>query len=395
MTPNARYAAAIDILDMIFSGEPAEKTLTNWARSNRYAGSKDRAAVRDIVFDCLRCKRSFMHSAGFSTARGCVAGHILKNDNVITDVFTGEKFAPAKLTDGELQSLEVEKKPAAPSVLFDLPDWITPKLQSSLGDESETIFIALQNRGALDLRVNTRKSDVGAAQSALMKEDIQTETLDISSTALRVLTNPRRVALSTAYKEGLVEIQDAGSQAIVDALPVAKTKTIMDYCAGGGGKSLAIAAKVTNDVKLFAYDQSQARMGDLPARAKRAGATVKVLIDDPISQDTQYDLVLLDVPCSGTGAWRRNPDGKWRFTQQDLDTLCETQQTILRSAQELVTPNGYLAYVTCSLLFDENENQIETFLKDHPDWESLSRKKFLPSRGTDGFFLEVLQKQQS
>ena len=395
MTPNARYAASIGILDTIFRGEPAEKTLTNWARSNRYAGSKDRAAVRDIVFDCLRCKRSFIHLAGFDGGRGCVAGHILAAGQNVSDIFTGEKFAESLLTQEETESLESDKGAVDAAIQYDVPDWIMPTLKVALGDETKAVLTALQSRGALDLRVNTGKTDINAARSALAKEEIETQSLDISSSALRVLTNPRRVALSKAYQAGLVEIQDAGSQAIAEALPLENVKAVLDFCAGGGGKSLAIAARTIGDVKICAYDQSQARMKDLPERAKRAGAKITVLEDDPIPKKQPYDLVLLDVPCSGTGAWRRNPNGKWQFTQNDLTELCSTQQTILTQTKDLVGTGGYLAYVTCSLLLEENENQIETFLGEYPDWMSVKRMRLLPSGGTDGFFLEVLQKKQS
>ncbi len=277
MTPNARYAAAVDILNDIFSGGPAEKVLTNWARSNRYAGSKDRAAVRDIVFDCLRCKRSFLYIAGFEGGRGCVAGHILSAGGQITDVFTGEKFAADVLSESELAALQQDKVPADISVRLDIPDWIASKLEAALGHEIEAVLTALQSRGSLDLRVNTGKVNIASAQAALAKEDIETAVLNISPSALRVSTNPRRVALSKAYQGGLVEIQDAGSQAVVDALPLDTVQTVLDYCAGGGGKSLAIADRVTGEAKLYAYDQSQARMNDLPERAKRAGVKVNML----------------------------------------------------------------------------------------------------------------------
>ncbi|KAB7615647.1 RsmB/NOP family class I SAM-dependent RNA methyltransferase [Amylibacter sp. SFDW26] len=395
MTPSARYAAAIDILDRIFDGAPAEKVLTNWARSNRYAGSKDRAAVRDIVFDCLRCKRTFMFRAGFETGRGCVMGHILAQGAQIEDFFTGEKFAPAVLSDVEFTVLQEHKGCPEFAIQLDIPNWIAPKLDAALEDDDLVPALSsLQSRGSLDLRVNTCKTTITSAQASLAKEGVETEVLELSSSALRVLTNPRRVALSEAYQNGLVEIQDVGSQMIVDALPLDTVQTVLDYCAGGGGKSLAIAARSGGSKKLYAYDQSQARMNDLPARSKRAGAQVNVLTNDPAKQKMQYDLVLLDVPCSGTGAWRRNPDGKWRFTKRDLEDLCIVQQDILRSTQNLVSTQGYLAYVTCSLLLEENENQIETFLKENPEWISLKRMRLSPSRGMDGFFLEVLQKIQ-
>jgi len=393
MTPNARYAAAIDILEDVFAGAPAEKTLTNWARSNRYAGSKDRAAVRDIVFDCLRCKRSFIFAAGFEGARGCVAGRVLAEGVCVNDVFTGEKFAPAVLSAEEDNALNAERGAQDLSVRLDIPDWVAPYMKASLGDEMEPCLTALQKRGTLDLRVNLGKATLKGAIAALAKEEIEAEPVALSPTALRVLTNPRRVALSDAYQSGVVEIQDAGSQAVVDALPLDGVQTVLDYCAGGGGKTLALAGRSERNVQFAAYDQSQVRMKDIPVRAKRAGHKVRVFQEDPVGQAATYDLVLLDVPCSGTGAWRRNPDGKWRFTQDELDALCVTQRDILSKTQALVAENGVLAYVTCSVLLEENENQILTFLNEHSDWCSVMRKRFLPSGGTDGFYLEVLRRK--
>jgi 16S rRNA (cytosine967-C5)-methyltransferase len=392
MTPNARYAAAIDILDAILAGTPAEKTLTNWARSNRYAGSKDRAAVRDIVFDCLRQKRSLMHKSGFDGARGLVAGHILAAGLPVADVYTGERFAADILSASEQTALEQSKETPTDVVRLDIPDWIKPKLRDSLGEEFEACLTALQTRAPLDLRVNRKKTTIEQVQAALAKDGIETETFDPVPNALRVTANPRRVALSDAYKNGLVEIQDAGSQAIVDALPLDGITTVLDYCAGGGGKSLAIAAR--SDVQIDAYDQNAGRMKDLSARAERAGATIVILQDDPVLSGKSYDLVLLDVPCSGTGAWRRNPDGKWRFGADDLQELLTVQAEILTSAQKLVKTGGVLAYVTCSLLKDENEMQASAFLSKHSEWQPDASKSFLPNAGTDGFFLVTFKKIQ-
>ena len=391
MTPNARYAAAIDILDAILEGAPAEKTLTNWARSNRYAGSKDRAAVRDIVFDCLRQKRSLMHRAGFDGARGLVAGHILAAGQAVADVFTGERFAAGVLNTAELSALEQLKETPTDAVRLDVPDWIEPKLRDSLGDGFEASLIALQTRAPLDLRVNRKKASLAQVQFALAKDGIETVAVDLVPNALRVTTNPRRVAMSDAYKNGLVEIQDAGSQAVVNALPLQGVTTVLDYCAGGGGKSLAIVAR--SDVQIDAYDQNAGRMKDLSVRAKRAGAAIRILQDDPVLPGKTYDLVLLDVPCSGTGAWRRNPDGKWRLVCNDLQDLIKLQSEIFAAAEKLVKKDGALAYVTCSLLSSENEAQATGFCATHKDWTVQNSQRFSPCDGTDGFCLTIFSKK--
>ena len=392
MTPNARYAAAIEIVDRILAGDPAEKTLTNWARSNRYAGSKDRAAVRDIVFDCLRQKRSFMHLAGFEGARGLIAGHILTAGSDVSTVFTGERFAADVLSDAEGDSIIGEKPTAPDAMRLDIPDWIEPNLRAALADDFNESLEALQNRAPLDLRVNPKKTTLKQAQTALAKEGIETKTVANAPNALRVSQNPRRVVMSEVYKNGMIEIQDAGSQGVVNALPLDGVQSVLDYCAGGGGKTLAMAASAGSGVKFDAYDQNKARMNDLPIRASRAGAFVQVLQTDPVLMDKTYDLVVLDVPCSGTGAWRRNPDGKWWFTETDLQEIIAIQSDILAKAEKLVAKGGTLAYVTCSLLREENECQIEQFLTTHENWSSVGSQHFKLSQDTDGFFLNLLKK---
>ncbi len=394
MTPNARYAAAIGILDAVLTGTPAEKTLTNWARSNRYAGSKDRAAVRDIVFDCLRQKRSFMHMVGLDGARGLIAGHIMAAGLAVKDVFTGERFAAEALSDNELAQLKQIKEAPLDTVRLDIPDWLEPELRASLGDDFETSLSASPSRAPLDLRVNRNKASLENVRTELLKDGIETETINTMQNALRVTANPRRVALSAAYLNGWVEIQDAGSQSVVDALSFERVKTVLDYCAGGGGKTLAMAALADDGTRFDTYDQNKARMNDLPARAKRAGVPVKILQTDPVLLGKTYDLVLLDVPCSGTGAWRRNPDGKWRFNDADLQDLLNTQANILINAHKLVASDGTLVYVTCSLLRQENENQVDTFLSRHKDWVEIRSTHIHPSGGTDGFFVALLKKIQ-
>jgi 16S rRNA (cytosine967-C5)-methyltransferase len=394
VTPNARYAAAIDILGSVLDGAPAEKTLTNWARSNRYAGSKDRAAVRDIVFDCLRRKRSLMHMAGFDDARGLVAGHILAAGQAVEDVFTGERFAADALSESERANQKRAKETPPDAVRLDVPDWVEPELRASLGDNFEASLIALQSRAPLDLRVNRKLAELAQVQAALLSDSIETVLIENVPNALRVTSNPRRVALSVPYQCGLIEIQDAGSQCIVDSLPLEGVNNVLDYCAGGGGKTLAMAALADDSVRFEVYDQSKARMNDLPTRAKRAGVSVKVLQTDPVSLGKTYDLVLLDVPCSGTGAWRRNPDGKWRFTDTDLQNLLSVQAEILEKARKLVAEGGVLAYVTCSLLRQENEDQVAGFFATHTDWIRINTKRFHPSDGTDGFFVTLFKKMQ-
>ena len=195
--------------------------------------------------------------------------------------------------------------------------------------------------------------------------------------------------LSAPYTDGWVELQDAASQAVVDLLPIKPDARVLDYCAGGGGKVLAMAAREA--ATYFAHDANPARMKDLPDRAARAGADIAVL--EPEEVAGLYDLVLCDVPCSGSGAWRRSPAGKWAFDQEQLDDLCQTQAGILTTVADFVAPDGVLAYTTCSLLDAENSGQIDGFLSRNPEWQCIENHRFTPLDGGDGFFCALLTRK--
>jgi 16S rRNA (cytosine967-C5)-methyltransferase len=247
---------------------------------------------------------------------------------------------------------------------------------------------ALRQRAPVFLRVNLAKTSVAKAQEILLKAGIKTQPHPLSDTALEVTEGPRKVASSEAYQTGQIELQDAASQSVVDALPLQPGLRVLDYCAGGGGKTLAMAGRQSG-LKLFAHDAAAQRMKELPARAKRAGARV-TLQDRPKGL---FDLVLCDVPCSGSGSWRRAPDAKWRFSQDKLETLVQTQQDILRNCAAHVDAGGTLAYATCSLLRQENEDQSEKFLRDFPQWEQVVQQRFFPDQGGDGFYVALFQKR--
>ena len=388
MKPAARLSAAIEILDDILDGNAAEKALTNWARHSRFAGSKDRAAVRDHVFAALRCKRSYAALGGAETGRGIVLGLLRAQGVPIEEMFTGEGHAPAVLSEEEVASQTTPEG----NVALDCPDWIAPALQASLGDDFASVCHALQHRAPVFLRVNTQKTTRDQAIEALAAESIIAVPHALSPTALEVTENPRRVHLSAPYTDGWVELQDAASQAVVDVLPIKPETRVLDYCAGGGGKVLAMAARV--QAQYFAHDANPQRMQDLAARADRAGVAVAVLDPEDVAGSGPYDLVLCDVPCSGSGAWRRSPAGKWGFNQEQLDDLCQTQQEILGAAASLVAQDGVLAYTTCSLLEAENSDQITQFLADHSDWACAAQHRFTPLDGGDGFFCALLTRNK-
>lgn len=383
MTPSARLSAAIEILDRVLAGTPAEQALTNWGRSSRFAGSGDRAAVRDLVFDALRCRRSFA-ALGGPGGRGLILGGLRDAGADVAALFTGEGHAPAALTEAEATG---QPEPA-PLEALDCPDWLAPRLQDSLGADFAPVMQALRHRAPVFLRVNSALTTLAGAQQRLAAEGIATEPHPLADTALRVTEGARRVHASAAFAEGLVELQDAASQAVVAALPLATGQSVLDYCAGGGGKTLAMAARAR--LKLFAHDADAGRMRDLPVRAKRAGAQVTVLGPAAVERQAPYDLVLADVPCSGSGSWRRAPEAKWALTEERLQALCVIQGEILDRVAPLVAETGHLAYATCSLLAEENARQIDAFLARHPGWERRLERRFTPLDGGDGFFLAIL-----
>ncbi len=270
---------------------------------------------------------------------------------------------------------------------FDAQSWTRPLLEDALGADTEAVLRLMRERAPVFLRVNALKADVGTAREMLAEDGIETRRHDLSAFALLIIENPRRVAGSRAYREGLVELQDAASQAVVEvAGGLARDGDVLDYCAGGGGKALALAA--CKPRSLAAHDVDPRRMKDIPDRALRAGCEITVL-SDPAGL---YDLVFCDAPCSGSGAWRRQPEAKWTLTEDRLNDLTATQDRILERAAELVREGGCLAYATCSLFSQENEWRVERFLGARPDWTQVVERRFLPLEGGDGFFIAVLRR---
>ena len=379
MTPAARAAAAIAVLDRVLAGEAAEKVLTTWGRGARYAGSGDRAAVRDIVYDAMRCRRSFASLGGALTGRGLVLG-AARAAGVEALWFDGSAHGPAV-------AVEPGATPEGLTAL-DCPDWLAPRLQAALGSDFAPVMQALRQRAPVFLRVNTAKATLAAAQAALAAEGIAAQPHPLAKTALEVTENARKIQNSATYREGLVELQDAASQAVAEAVPLAPGQRVLDLCAGGGGKTLALAARAS--LRLWAHDANPRRMADLPARAARAG--VAVTITERPEKTAHYDVILTDVPCSGSGSWRRDPEGKWALTEDRLTALCALQDAILDRAAAMTASGGCIAYATCSLLAEENEGRVAAFLARHPGWTVDRHLCLTPLQGGDGFGLAILRR---
>ncbi len=387
MTPGARLSAAIELLDATLAGAPAERELTRWARASRFAGSKDRAAVRDLVYDGLRRRRSLGWKGGGDSGRALALAQAAETGDPDA-LFTGEGFDPAPLTAAERAALARDLADAPEAVRLDIPDALRDTLAASLGADFAAVLAAMRERAPVDLRVNTLKTTPDAATVVLARDGVQVARHPLARNALRVLDNPRLVAASRAYTSGMVELQDASSQVVAETAGARPGMTVLDYCAGGGGKTLALASELRGEGRLMAWDVNPRRMADLPQRAARAGATVRILDDGERARlGAVCDLVLVDAPCSGTGAWRRKPEGKWRLTPEALAAFPPLQDEILDAAARKVRPGGALVYSTCSLVAAENEARAAAFAARHPAWTAEGERRLSPLDGGDGFFI--------
>lgn len=379
MQPAARVAGAIEVLNDILSGVAPEKALTGWGRAHRFAGSKDRAAIRDHVFDALRCRASYGWVGGSDTGRGIMLGWARQND-VVDQMFSGEGHAPAVVGD-EDAGQPIGDAPR--DVRLDMPAWLLPHFDGALGKGADGALATLQTRASVFLRVNTAKCTREDAVDALAAVGCVARPVGNIKNALQVVENERRIAQSGAYLNGWVELQDASSQAAVDALPITPGMRILDFCAGGGGKSLAMAAR---GAQVSAFDIDPRRMVDIAPRAARAGVEIEVLTQDALHMAAPFDLVLVDAPCSGSGTWRRTPLAKWDLTADRLAELNAMQDDVLSNAKDFVRAGGGLVYATCSVFEIENTKRIQAFIGDSSDFELGAVDLKAPSEQGDGFF---------
>jgi 16S rRNA (cytosine967-C5)-methyltransferase len=377
----SRVQAAIEVLDRWLAGERLEIALTNWGRANRYAGSGDRLAVRDLCYTAARRRRSLAWVGGAESGRGLMLG-LARLEGRESEWFTGLPHAPSPVSTGE----EGRPLSGAPDpVRFDCPDW----LWDAFGPDREAVLTRFQARAPVFLRVNLTKASPDSAAAALRAEGIETKPHPLAKTALEVTEGARKVAASEAYLGGLVELQDAASQAVIEMLEVTQGLEVLDYCAGGGGKALALAAL---GAKVTAHDANVARMKDLCPRAKRAATPVRILTGPP---EGLWPVVVIDAPCSGTGTWSRDPEAKWRLTPESLAETVALQARILREASSFVAPGGQLAYATCSLLRAENLDQAERFANENNDFSLITHRMISPLQGGDGFGVSILRRNVS
>lgn len=433
MTPSARLSAAIEVLDALEARHrPAAEALADWGKAHRFAGSGDRAVIGNLVFDTLRRRASLGWTAGAQTGRALVAALIGRHwatPEEAARLFSGERFAPAPLTPTETAALARPDPLAdAPAhVRADLPAWVMPALERVFGEGAIAEGAALAERAPIDLRVNTLKADRARMLKAL--EPFHATPAPIAPTGVRIAAGigPARspnIEVEATYQKGQIELQDEGSQIaalLAGALP---GEQVADLCAGAGGKTLALAATMENSGQLYAWDDDRHRLAPIYQRLERAGvrnAQVKRGGDAaelaPLAG--RMDRVVLDVPCTGSGAWRRRPDAKWRIRESALGERIAEQDAILAKGAALLRPGGELVYITCSLLAEENEDRIAAFLAGpagrgygavdlRPRWRSLFGIDAPPlpmgvrggpglrlspkATGTDGFFVAVMRR---
>lgn len=431
MTPAARLAAAIEIFGNLESDrKPAADALKSWGVAHRFAGSGDRAAIAGLVYDALRRRASSAFIMGAETPRAVLLGMLKRERGLDVDAIArladGAGYGPSPLTDDERKALETaDLSKASAHVVGDYPEWLDAHFQKSFGEAAAEEGAALASRAPLDLRANTLK--VHPDKAAKMLSDLEPVDGPWSPWALRVKlaadAKSPPIHAEPAFIKGMIEVQDEGSQLAALFSGAKPGEQIIDLCAGAGGKTLALAAMMQNKGQVFATDDDKRRLAPIHDRLARSGArNVQVRTPKSIGGEIddlagRLDMVLIDAPCTGTGAWRRNPDAKWRMRPGALEQRQKEQAEILDRAVPLLKSGGRITYITCSVLDEENGAQVRDFLKRYPEFSivppadvvkalgeraaAFSKAARLTAEGilmtplttgTDGFFVSVLKR---
>ncbi len=429
MTPSARLLAAIELLEEIDAAprRPADATANAFFRARRYIGSGDRRAVSDRAWTILRARRRLswwlQRQGAHPGARLLAAASLLLEGwttEGVEQAFSGGQFAAPPLSGAEksvlrpLRGHTLDHPDMPDPVRLEIPDWLLDPLRARFGAALEAEMTAMSEPAPLDLRVNLLKTTRDDARVALAAEGLDAVPTRLSPWGLRI-DGRRPVTAGATFQSGMVEIQDEGSQLVAHLVGATPGMRVADWCAGAAGKTLALAMTMENKGIIVAADVSAPRLDAAVKRLRRAGAHnverhLNVPGDKWVKRRAQnFDRVLVDAPCTGTGTWRRNPDGRLRLTPTDLAELQPKQAAILDEAERLVRPGGRLIYATCSLLAQENEAQIDAFVARHPGYRvvPLSEAWQLAApppchdpflvltprlHGTDGFFAAVLER---
>ena len=416
MTPAARLAAAASVLDSIAQGrQPAEAVLKAWGQANRYAGSKDRRAVADRVYKVLRARaRLSWAMGGREDGRALVIGSLSLIDGLALDeietLHSGDGYGPRPLSKQERSRLTAAGEGELPGwVAAGLPAFVIEDFKATFGDRwAEEAQGLMAPRAPIDLRVNTLKTDVETVRAELTEAGLEATPTPWSPVGLRLPSEPPpNIQATEAFKDGRIEIQDEGSQVVCALAGAAPGMTVVDYCAGGGGKTLGLAQAMMGQGTLVAGDVVQKRLDNIRPRLARAGveADLRLLGQNGGGMEDlngKADLVFVDAPCSGSGTWRRRPEEAWRLTADEVERLHALQVRILGQAAKLVRPGGRMLYVTCSMLSRENEASADAFETAHPEFRPVAfdhpkavgrRLRLSPaSTNTDGFFAALYER---
>ena len=431
MTPGARIAAAIEVLEIFeASRTPVDKLLKEWARRSRFAGSKDRAAVAELVYVVLRRRSEFAAIQKDESPAALVQSALIVLERAsletIDGLFSGEGYSPPPLTIADRRRLReaIDQGPPAERPL-NFPDWVIEKFRAQFGADADDEMSAFDERAPLDLRANTLMRSRAQVQTELAQAGVECEPTNISPRGLRITPpapgqKPVNLKPLKPFQDGWVEVQDEGSQILTLLAGAKPGDQVVDFCAGGGGKTLALAAEMKNSGQIHALDVDRKRLAAIKPRLERAhvrNAQLKAITRDADSSDRSLaslegkaDLVFVDAPCSGSGTWRRRPDGRWLLTPEQLAAYADLQFDVLSRAAKLVKLGGRLFYATCSLFDEENEAPCARFLEAHKGFQSTelaptslepgvnwrtTRLGVLlsPARtGTDGFFAAQMER---
>lgn len=424
MKDAARLESTIEILALHGADQkPLDRVVHGYFKTRRYIGSKDRQAISAYVYGIMRHRAScdwWALERGLSpllmdplrAARIRLLAYLWIHEEMKREtfgiLFSGEQYAPERLSDKECSIFEKlpELQTKSPWIEGEFPEWLYPFLKRRFGENLKAEMAAFLEQAPLDLRVNTLKTTREDALISLECAGLNVLPSSLSPWGLRC-EERENITQTKAFQDGFVEVQDEGSQLVANLMDAHPGQSILDLCAGAGGKTLALAAFLENKGRVVATDTAGWRLKRAKERMKRAGAfnvelrELAGLTDKWLKrQKERFDRVLIDAPCSGTGTWRRNPDQKWNITLQDVKELCAIQESLLETAAPTVKRGGYLVYATCSLLLEENEDIANAFLEKNPNFTlvscGLNRDPFLTlsplQNGTDGFFAAKFQR---
>ncbi len=414
MTPGGRVQAAIEILGAVLAPPagrertPADAVVAGYTRKRRYIGSKDRRAITGLVWQALRYRGRAHWASGRERLTGrelaiaALAGAAGRSDAGIAADFHGSGYAPGSLDAAELQLAAAVREAGDPPpwAVANMPDWLAAEAEPVLGAAGPAGWQALAEEAPATLRVNTLKADRDSCLAALREAGVDAAPTVLSPFGIRLLSRANLVRLP-AMRDGWLESQDEGSQIVAALVAAEPGMQVLDYCAGGGGKALAMAAAMANDGRIVATDTDAGRLASLPRRAERAGATIvdyREIEPGAAVEAAAFDRVLVDAPCSGSGAWRRQPEAPWRLGSERYAELQEAQHGILQAAAAAVAPGGRLVYATCSLFPAENDSIAERFLRKNAGFAPIragevwtaALETAAPAGAMDGDFVRLL-----